>query len=243
MAAPSDFLEVPEFPETRSGKYMRRMVRAIIEGGDVGDVTTLRNPRKPDRPARGGRGLAQAPGPADEQKLFERYRYFLVQYNTAAKGRRVATVMVNNPPVNALNERAIDELATIVEHLARKDDVAAVVFTGSGSSSFVAGADIRQMLEEVNTVSEANGAAQQRPARLLQDRAHGQAVHRRDSGRGLGRRDGVRAGLPLCVAEPRARFGQPEINLRLLPGYGGTQRLPRLLADRRGEAGLPGRWR
>ena len=58
----------------------------------------------------------------------------------------VATVHVTNPPVNALNERALDELNIVVQHLARRDDVKAVIFTGEGSASFVAGADIRQFL-------------------------------------------------------------------------------------------------
>ncbi|WP_292930646.1 AMP-binding protein, partial [Novosphingobium sp. PASSN1] len=44
VAVPADFIEVSQFPETRSGKYMRRMVRALVEGGELGDVTTLRNP-------------------------------------------------------------------------------------------------------------------------------------------------------------------------------------------------------
>jgi acrylyl-CoA reductase (NADPH) / 3-hydroxypropionyl-CoA dehydratase / 3-hydroxypropionyl-CoA synthetase len=47
VAVPGDFIEVSQFPETRSGKYMRRMVRALVEGGDVGDVTTLAQPREP----------------------------------------------------------------------------------------------------------------------------------------------------------------------------------------------------
>lgn len=238
VAAPSDFLEVPEFPETRSGKYMRRMVRAIVEGGDVGDVTTLRNPESLDALREVVEAWRKRQDFADEQKLFERYRYFLVQYNAAAKGKRVATVMVNNPPVNALNERAIDELATIVEHLSRKDDVAAVVFTGSGSSSFVAGADIRQMLEEVNTVSEAMALPSN--AQLAFSRIERMNKPCIAAIQGLALGGGMEFALACHyrIAEPFARFGQPEINLRLLPGYGGTQRLPRLLADRDGERGL-----
>jgi acrylyl-CoA reductase (NADPH) / 3-hydroxypropionyl-CoA dehydratase / 3-hydroxypropionyl-CoA synthetase len=45
---PADFIEVSQFPETRSGKYMRRMVRALVEGEDVGDASTLRNPESID---------------------------------------------------------------------------------------------------------------------------------------------------------------------------------------------------
>jgi len=235
---PSDFLEVPEFPETRSGKYMRRMVRAIVEGGEVGDISTLRNPESLDALRRVVEDWARRQKRSEEQALFERYRYFLVQYNAAAKGKRVATVTVNNPPVNALNERAIDELATIVEHLSRKDDVAAVVFTGSGSSSFVAGADIRQMLEEVNTLSEAMALPSN--AQLAFGRIEMMNKPCIAAIQGLALGGGMEFALACHyrIAEPTARFGQPEINLRLLPGYGGTQRLPRLLADRNPETGL-----
>lgn len=238
LATPSDFLEVPEFPETRSGKYMRRMVRAIVEGGDVGDVTTLRNPDSLQALEQVVDAWRKRQQFSEEQKLFERYRYFVVQYNTVAKGRRVATVTVNNPPVNALNERAIDELATIVEHLSRKDDVAAVVFTGAGSASFVAGADIRQMLEEVNTVSEAMALPSNAQLAFRKIETMNKPCIAAIQGVALGGGMEFALACHYRIAEPTARFGQPEINLRLLPGYGGTQRLPRLLADRHPETGL-----
>ncbi|MFN3591659.1 MAG: enoyl-CoA hydratase-related protein, partial [Thermaurantiacus sp.] len=169
---------------------------------------------------------------------FERYRYFLVQYNDLGAGRRVATVTVTNPPVNALNERAIDELVIVVEHLSRRDDVIAVVFTGQGTSSFVAGADIRQMLEDIHELEE---------ARVLPNNAQlAFGIIERMAKPCIAAIQGVALGgglefalaCHLRIAEPTARFGQPEIRLRLLPGYGGTQRLPRLLADRRGAEGL-----
>ena len=67
-----------------------------------------------------------------------------MEYNTLKVeiADHIATVTLNRPPVNALNERAIDELVIVVEHLSRRHDVAAVVFTGDGTASFVAGADI-----------------------------------------------------------------------------------------------------
>ncbi|MEE4206050.1 MAG: AMP-binding protein, partial [Erythrobacter sp.] len=155
VAVPSDFIELSQFPETRSGKYMRRMVRAVVEGGEIGDVSTLRNPESLEELERAVEAWRRRQSLSDSQALFERYRYFTVQYNSAGQGRRVATVTVKNPPVNALNERALDELVVVAEHLSRKDDVVAVIFTGSGTASFVAGADIRQMLEEVNSAEEA----------------------------------------------------------------------------------------
>lgn len=242
VAVPADFIEVSQFPETRSGKYMRRMVRALVVGEDVGDVTTLRNPEALDELRNVIADWQRKQRMSDEQALFDRHRYFLIQYNTldhlGAPGKQVATVTVTNPPVNALNERAIDELVLVTSTVARDDSVVAVVFTGEGTSSFVAGADIRQMLEEIHTREE---------ALVLPNNAHlafrtiermGKPCVAAVQGVALGGGMEFALACHYRIAEPVARFGQPEIRLRLLPGYGGTQRLPRLLIDRRGEEGL-----
>jgi acrylyl-CoA reductase (NADPH)/3-hydroxypropionyl-CoA dehydratase/3-hydroxypropionyl-CoA synthetase len=238
VAVPADFIEVSAFPETRSGKYMRRMVRALVVGEDVGDVTTLRNPEALDELRSVITDWQRKQRLSDEQALFDRHRYFLVQYNNVAPGKQVATVTVTNAPVNALNERAIDELVLVTDYLARDDNVVAVVFTGQGTSSFVAGADIRQMLEEIHSVEE---------AMVLPNNAHlafrtiermGKPCIAAVQGVALGGGMEFALACHYRIAEPVARFGQPEIRLRLLPGYGGTQRLPRLLADRRGAEGV-----
>ncbi len=238
VAVPSDFLEVEQFPETRSGKYMRRMVRAMVEGGELGDVTTLRNPESLDELQRVVDGWRRRQSLSDDQALFDRYRYFLVQYNKIAEGKRVATVTVSNPPVNALNERAIDELVMVVDHLERKDDVVAVVFTGAGNSSFVAGADIRQMLEEVQTVEQASILPNNAQLAFRKIEQMAKPCIAAIQGVALGGGMEFALACHYRIAEPTARFGQPEINLRLMPGYGGTQRLPRLLASKRGATGL-----
>ncbi|MEM1134026.1 MAG: AMP-binding protein [Pseudomonadota bacterium] len=238
VAVPSDFIELSQFPETRSGKYMRRMVRAVVEGADVGDVSTLRNPESLDELTRAVNAWKRRQTLSDNQALFERYRYFTIQYNAVGEGQRVATVTVKNPPVNALNERALDELVIVAEHLARKDDVAAVVFTGAGTASFVAGADIRQMLEEVNSAEEAKALPDNAQLAFNTIEAMGKPCIAAIQGVALGGGMEFALACHYRIAEPRARFGQPEINLRLLPGYGGTQRLPRLLASRHGETGL-----
>ncbi|WP_353227513.1 AMP-binding protein [Novosphingobium sp.] len=238
VAVPADFIEVSQFPETRSGKYMRRMVRALVEGGDVGDVTTLRNPDSLTELKRAIDDWQRKQRLSEEQSLFERYRYFLIQYNTVGAGQRVATVTVTNPPVNALNERAIDELVIVVDHLARKDDVVAVVFTGAGSSSFVAGADIRQMLEEVHTLDEAFVLPNNAQLAFARIEAMGKPCVAAVQGVALGGGMEFALACHYRIAETTARFGQPEIRLRLLPGYGGTQRLPRLLGEKHGDVGV-----
>ena len=237
VAVPSDFIEVSQFPETRSGKYMRRMVRALVEDQDTGDASTLKNPESISEMKRVIDDWKRRQQLADEQQMFERYRYFTVQYNDVGD-ERVATVTVTNPPVNALNERALDELTVVVEHLARRDDVAAVVFTGQGTASFVAGADIRQLLEDIHTLEEARALPNNAHLAFRKIESMNKPCIAAIQGVALGGGMEFALACHYRVAEPAARFGQPEIRLRLLPGYGGTQRLPRLLASRRGADGL-----
>jgi acrylyl-CoA reductase (NADPH)/3-hydroxypropionyl-CoA dehydratase/3-hydroxypropionyl-CoA synthetase len=147
-------------------------------------------------------------------------------------------VFITNPPVNALNERAIDELVIVVEHLSRRDDVVAVVFTGDGTASFVAGADIRQFLDEIHTVEEARVLPNNAQLAFAKIESMGKPCVAAIQGVALGGGMEFALACHWRVAESHARFGQPEIRLRLLPGYGGTQRLPRLLAEKRGPEGL-----
>ncbi len=241
VAVPSDFIEVTQFPETRSGKYMRRMVRALVEDTEVGDASTLKNPESIDELKRVIGDWKRKQQLADDQQMFERYRYFTVQYNevpTPKGPQRVATVTVTNPPVNALNERALDELTVVVEHLSRRDDVAAVVFTGQGTASFVAGADIRQLLEDIHSLDEARALPNNAHLAFRKIERMGKPCIAAIQGVALGGGMEFALACHWRIAEPSARFGQPEIRLRLLPGYGGTQRLPRLLAARRGADGL-----
>ena len=228
VAVPSDILVVPAFPETRSGKYMRRFLTAMMNDEDLGDTSTLRNPEcltdLAARIAAWKRGQQRA----EEQTLIERQRFLSIQYDRLADGIRMATVTIDNPPVNALSDRLLDELDTAIAHLARRPDIRAVVITGTGRN-FVAGADIRQLLDEVQDEGE---------ARALPAKAHAvfRAIETMDKpviaairGVALGGGCELAMACHLRVADPRARLGQPEINLFLPPGYGGTQRLPRLL--------------
>ncbi len=238
VAVPEAFLEVPAFPETRSGKYMRRMVRALVEERPVGDTSTLRNPESITELSRVIESWRTLQRISESQRILSYWRYFRVQYHTVRAGARIAVVMVTNPPVNALNERALDELCTVVEHLARQDDVRAVIFTGSGTSSFVAGADIKQLLEEMQTVEQAlplpNVA---HLAFRMIERMHKPCIAA-INGVALGGGLEFALACHYRIAEANAIFGQPEIRLNLLPGYGGTQRLTRLLADRDGNEGF-----
>ncbi|MCG8350825.1 MAG: enoyl-CoA hydratase-related protein, partial [Chloroflexales bacterium] len=238
VAVPEDYIEVSAFPETRSGKYMRRFLRSIMLDEPLGDTTTLRNPESLQEIEEKIGIWKRLQRSAEEQQIFERYRYFRIEYHPVARSKRIAIVTVTNPPVNALNERSLDELNTIVDHLARRDDIVAVIFTGHGAKTFVAGADIRQLLEEVHTVED---------AMALPNNAHlaFRKIERMDkpciaaiNGVALGGGLEFALACHYRIADIHAEFGQPEINLRMLPGYGGTQRLPRLLHTRTNGTGL-----
>jgi acrylyl-CoA reductase (NADPH)/3-hydroxypropionyl-CoA dehydratase/3-hydroxypropionyl-CoA synthetase len=216
---------------------MRRMVRAIVEGAPIGDASTLRNPDALDEIAVAVEQWRIRQRLGENQKRFEQFRYFRVQYHGPAHGPLIAAVTFSNPPVNALNERALDELNTVVDHLSRREDVGAVVFTGEGAT-FVAGADIRQILEDVHGIEDALPLPNNAHLAFRKIERMSKPAIAAVNGAALGGGCEFALACHFRLAEPTATFGQPEIRLNLLPGYGGTQRLPRLLADRRGAQGL-----
>lgn len=247
VSVPEDYIEVGAFPETRSGKYMRRFLRNLVLDEPLGDTTTLRNPESLGEIEQKIAAWKRQQKLQEEQQIIERYRFFRIEYYPVraqqaapqqSASQRLAVVTITNPPVNALNERALDELNTIVDHLARRQDVAAVIFTGQGTKSFVAGADIRQMLEEIHSVEDA--IALPNNAHLAFRKIERMAKPCIAAINGVALGGGLEFALACHyrVADVHAEFGQPEINLRLLPGYGGTQRLPRLLHTRTNGTGL-----
>ena len=238
VAVPDSFIEVEAFPETRSGKYMRRMLTAMLAGDDVGDTTTLKNPEVVDAIRPKATRWRRRQRIAREQELLDEYRFLTVQYNTVrGADAEVATVTIDNPPVNALTERALDELNTVADRLDRRDDVGAVVVVSEGEP-FVAGADIEQFLEEINEAAEARAVARKAHRAFETIESLSVPVVAAVDGAALGGGNELQLATHYTVAERHASFGQPELQLNLIPGYGGTQRLPRLLADRRGTDGL-----
>ncbi len=238
VSVPEDYIEVSAFPETRSGKYMRRFLRAMMLDEPLGDTTTLRNPESLEEIGRKIQDWKLKQRLAEEQRLFENYRYFRIEYHPAKQLGKMAVVTVTNPPVNALNERALDELNTLLDHLARREDVVAIVFTGQGTKSFVAGADIRQLLEEMHSYEDAIALPNNAQLAFRKIERMPKPCIAAINGVALGGGMEFAMACHARVADMHAIFGQPEINLRLLPGYGGTQRLLRLVQQRHGEHGI-----
>ena len=143
----------------------------------------------------------------------------------------VAVLTIDNPPMNALSAPLLEELEVEIDRLDADDGVRTIMLVGAGERAFVAGADIK----EFPSLRESAAEAQERgSARGIQKVGHHMdaartpfvaAIHGFCLGGGLE--------LAMCcdirVASDDAQLGQPEIKLGLIPGGGGTQRLPRLV--------------
>ncbi|MEM9057405.1 MAG: AMP-binding protein, partial [Pseudomonadota bacterium] len=232
-AVPSDFLVVSAFPETRSGKYMRRTLRAILLDEPLGDLSTLRNPDVVDEIRNTVNEWRSFGALADARQIVQTYRYLRVENHTLAPGKDVALLVIDHPPVNSLNERSLDELNTVLQHIAKREQTKAVVVTGA-RSAFVAGADVKELLNigedgDLDSARTPPNAAHTAFS-TLED--FPKPVVAAVNGAALGGGNELALSCAYVIADLHARFGQPEINLNLLPGYGGTQRLPRRLHAR-----------
>jgi len=140
----------------------------------------------------------------------------------------IATVTVNRPDkLNALNAQVIDELDACFRDLESNPKVRGVLLTGAGPKSFVAGADIARFTE----LNVESGHAFALRGQEVFNRVEnlGKPVIAAVNGYALGGGCELAMACHLRVASENARFGQPEVNLGILPGYGGTQRLPRIV--------------
>jgi enoyl-CoA hydratase/carnithine racemase len=140
----------------------------------------------------------------------------------------IATITVNRPSVrNALNVETVEELGAAFEQAKKDPDVGAVILTGAGDKAFVAGADI----SEIAGLTEATGAEFSRRGQSVFDfiDSLGKPVIAAVNGYALGGGCELAMACTVRVASENAVFGQPEVKLGLIPGYGGTQRLPRLI--------------
>ena len=145
----------------------------------------------------------------------------------------VAVVTVNRPrALNALNSATLTELEEVFAGFGKADtDVRAVILTGAGEKSFVAGADIAE-IRDLDMISGKDFAA--RGLRLYSTIEKLRVpVIAAVNGFALGGGCELAMSCHLRLASENAKFGQPEINLGIIPGYGGTQRLPRLVGRAR----------
>ncbi len=144
----------------------------------------------------------------------------------------VATVTISRPRVlNALNARTLDELRRAMLDLRQDLSIRAVILTGAGDKAFVAGADINELASQTPAAARDLALTGQHVFDIVEHL--GKPVVAAINGYALGGGCELAMACTVRVAADSARIGQPEINLGLLPGYGGTQRLPRLVGKGR----------
>jgi enoyl-CoA hydratase len=143
---------------------------------------------------------------------------------------RIATVTLNRPKVlNALNALMLRELGEVFGALAQDSTVRVVLLRGAGGKAFAAGADIAELANADAGQGQQMAESAQRIFRRIE--TLGKPVIACVDGFALGGGCELAMACTLRLASETARFGQPEIKLGLIPGYGGSQRLPRLVGQ------------
>jgi enoyl-CoA hydratase len=138
---------------------------------------------------------------------------------------RVSTLTINRPDkLNALSAQVLGDLSAAIETISRRDEVRAAVITGAGKA-FVAGADIAAMCGMSEAEARAFGAMGHRVFSAIEQLRF--PVIAAVNGFALGGGCELALACDFIYASTKAKFGQPDVNLGIIPGFGGTQRLPR----------------
>jgi len=157
-----------------------------------------------------------------------------MSYETLKYEKRdgIAYVTLNRPEkLNALNQKVMHELGACFEDIQRDEDVKAVILTGAGEKAFVAGADINELAVQTPMQGKEMSLAGQKVLNLIENL--GKPVIAAVNGYAFGGGCEMAMACTLRIASENARLGQPEVKLGIIPGYAGTQRLPRLVGKGR----------
>ncbi len=148
------------------------------------------------------------------------------------KKNSIAYVTVNRPKVlNALKMATMDELRAAFHDIKNDATVRVVILTGSGEKAFIAGADINELAAHTAVSGKEYTHRGQSVLNLIENL--GKPVIACLNGFTLGGGCEIAMACTMCLASDNAKIGQPEVKLGIIPGYGGTQRLPRLIGKGR----------
>ena len=149
------------------------------------------------------------------------------KYTLFEKRDGIATITINRPKVNVLNEEAVLEILSRLDEAERDEDVKVVVITGAGEKAFCAGLDLTTV-KDINVVKAVEVTKRGQKLTLAIEEI-GKPVIAAINGYALGGGLELAMACDIRVASENARLGQTEVNVGLIPGWGGTQRLPRLV--------------
>lgn len=140
----------------------------------------------------------------------------------------ILTVKINRPSkMNALNVATIEELRSMIEYVKSEPAVRGVIITGEGEKAFVAGADISEIAELNEVIGRKFAENGQEVFKAIED--CNKPIIAAINGFALGGGCELAMACHIRIATSYAKFGQPEVNLGIIPGYGGTQRLTQLI--------------
>ena len=141
---------------------------------------------------------------------------------------RVAIVTVNRPKVlNALNDQTMEELRRVFLEIRHREDVQGVIFTGAGEKAFIAGADINELATQTPLEGKDRSRRGHHILEIIENL--GKPVVAAVNGYALGGGCEIAMACHIRLASENAKLGQPEVKLGIVAGYGGTQRLVRLI--------------
>ena len=149
------------------------------------------------------------------------------QYLRIINEDSVTILTIDHPPANALSHKVMEELDKAVHEFEADAAARVLVITGAGNFAFVAGADIRELIK-IDSASKAEELALHGQKILSKIENLSKPVIAAINAVCLGGGNELAMACHLRIASDRARFGQPEINLGIIPGFGGTQRLARI---------------
>ena len=151
------------------------------------------------------------------------------------KRQSIAYITLNRPKVlNALSRRTWEDLRSAFVDARDDASIRGVILTGAGDKAFIAGADISELANVTAVAAEESSSFGQDVLNLIENL--GKPVIAAINGFALGGGCETAMACTIRIAAENARFGQPEVKLGIIPGYGGTQRLPRLVGV---EAAMP----